>query len=209
MRRGDGSVAAAGIACASRRLTLWARERIGNVSRASQKEEKSRRDTTGLNNLSSAFNTAHIALGANLGDRHRNIKAALDILRGTEGVQIRAVSELIETDAVGGPPGQPRYLNGAAVLDTTLSAGALLSLLLVIENMQGRVRPEDQRDGPRTLDLDLLLFGGKIINESGLRIPHPRMHEREFVLRPLAQIDPDAMHPELHKTISELLNSLQ
>ncbi|MBL0922550.1 MAG: 2-amino-4-hydroxy-6-hydroxymethyldihydropteridine diphosphokinase, partial [Phycisphaerales bacterium] len=119
---------------------------------------------------------ACIALGANLGDRRAQIERALRELRRAPGVRVLAVSELIRTEAVipdGGPP-QPSYLNGAALLETTLAPRALLHLLLRIEADQGRVRADDQRWAPRTLDLDLLLYGGQSTEEPGRAGPHPR-----------------------------------
>lgn len=127
-----------------------------------------------------------MGLGANLGDREGTIRAALDRLAATPGVRVAAVSRLIDTAPVGGPPGQPRFLNGAARLETTLPARALLERLLAIERELGRARAE--RWGPRTIDLDLLLYGERAIDEPDLVVPHPRMRERPFVLGPLAEL---------------------
>jgi 2-amino-4-hydroxy-6-hydroxymethyldihydropteridine diphosphokinase len=129
-----------------------------------------------------------VALGANLGDREATIRAALADLEAAEGVRVVAVSTLRETEPVGYLD-QPPFLNGAAELETSLAPGALLELLLAVERRHGRVREGVPAQGPRTLDLDLLLYGSARIDEPGLRIPHPRLHERAFVLEPLAELD--------------------
>ena len=131
---------------------------------------------------------AHVALGANLGDREATTRAALADLEAAEGVRVVAVSTLRETEPVGYLD-QPPFLNGAAELETSLAPGALLELLLAVERRHGRVREGVPAQGPRTLDLDLLLYGSARIDEPGLRIPHPRLHERAFVLEPLAELD--------------------
>jgi 2-amino-4-hydroxy-6-hydroxymethyldihydropteridine diphosphokinase len=131
---------------------------------------------------------AYVGLGANLGDRERTIRAALAELDGTPGVEVADVSRLVETEPVGYLD-QPRFLNGAAALETSLPARELLDLLLAVERRFGRDREGVAPQGPRTLDLDLLLYGTARIEEPGLRIPHPRLHERRFVLEPLAELD--------------------
>lgn len=148
----------------------------------------------------------YIALGANLGERRENIARAIEGLRAIEGIEVKKVSDLIETAAVGGPADSPPYLNGAAELQTTLAPRALLESLLEIEHQLGRIRRE--RWEPRLVDLDLLLYGQEIIDEPGLTVPHPLMHTRTFVLRPLAQIAPQAVHPAFRKTIAQLLRQL-
>lgn len=130
---------------------------------------------------------AYVGLGANLGDREATIRAALAELPG-----LVAVSELRETEPVG-VVDQPPFLNGAAALDTELSARDLLDALLAIERELGRERRE--RWGPRTIDLDLLLYGEERIDEPGLTVPHPRLHERRFALEPLADLDPELVIP--------------
>jgi len=137
---------------------------------------------------------AYIGLGSNLGDREQTLRSAVDALREAPGVDVVAVSALIDTEPVGFLD-QPRFLNGVAALDTTLPPGALLELLLEIERRFGRTREGTPAAGPRTLDLDLLLYGDAEIDEPGLRVPHPRMHERPFVLGPLAEIAPELRIP--------------
>ena len=131
--------------------------------------------------------TAYIGLGSNLGDRDATIRAAIASLPG-----VVAVSELRETEPVG-VVDQPRFLNGAARLETELSARQLLDVLLAVERELGRERRE--RWGPRTIDLDLLLYGSETIDESGLTVPHPRLHERRFALEPLAELDSELLVP--------------
>jgi 2-amino-4-hydroxy-6-hydroxymethyldihydropteridine diphosphokinase len=128
-------------------------------------------------------------LGSNLGDRERTLLDAVEALRAEPDVEIAAVSALIETEPVGYVD-QPRFLNGVIALDTILSARALLELLLEVERRFGRSRDGVPAQGPRTLDLDLLLYGDAEIDEPGLQVPHPRLHERSFVLEPLAEIAP-------------------
>ena len=135
---------------------------------------------------------AYVGLGANLGPREEALRRAVELLGDTEHVDLIAVSGLRETDPVG-VVDQPRFLNGAAAVETTLSPRALLDALLGIERELGRVRSE--RWGPRIVDLDLLLYGDEIVDEPGLRVPHPRLHERRFALEPLAELDPDLEIP--------------
>jgi 2-amino-4-hydroxy-6-hydroxymethyldihydropteridine diphosphokinase len=158
----------------------------------------------GMRNHASVI--AHIALGANLGDRDHNIHAALAKLGETEGVTVQRVSALIENPAVGMGPDAPPFLNAAAQIKTTLGSHALLHRLLEIEAELGRQRR--QKWEPRTIDIDLLLFGDQILSSQELVVPHPLLHERRFVLEPLAQIAPDAVHPVLQMTIAGLLADL-
>lgn len=130
---------------------------------------------------------AYVGVGANLGDREATIRAALAELPG-----VVAVSALRETDPVGVAQ-QPPFLNGAAALETELAPRELLGVLLAVEQKLGRERRE--RWGPRTIDLDLLLFGRETIDEPGLTVPHPRLHERRFALEPLLDLDPELSIP--------------
>ncbi len=143
---------------------------------------------------------AYIGLGANLGDRRRNLESALATLASTSGIEVAAASTIIET-APAGPAGQGPYLNAAARLRTALGPRRLLEVCLAIEADHGRDRSREQRHGPRRLDLDLLLYDDRIIDEVGLTVPHPRLHERSFVLEPLAQIAESAIHPVLGVSI--------
>jgi 2-amino-4-hydroxy-6-hydroxymethyldihydropteridine diphosphokinase len=136
---------------------------------------------------------AYVALGANLGDRERTLREAVDTLAGEAGIEVLAVSTLRETEPVGVGE-QPPFLNGAAELETSLTARELLDLLLAVEERFGRVRSPGEH-GPRTLDLDLLLYGDQTFDEPGLHVPHPRLHERRFVLEPLAELAPGLLVP--------------
>jgi 2-amino-4-hydroxy-6-hydroxymethyldihydropteridine diphosphokinase len=151
--------------------------------------------------------TAYIALGSNQGDRRDYLDRALEMLRTKPGIVVHQVSSYHETEPVGGPPGQGAFLNAAATLATDLKADELLRVLLEIERELGRVRLVYQ--GPRTIDLDLLLYDDLVYNGAGLVVPHPRMHERLFVLQPLIEIAPNVRHPVLGKTIRELCEQLQ
>jgi 2-amino-4-hydroxy-6-hydroxymethyldihydropteridine diphosphokinase len=135
---------------------------------------------------------AYVGLGANLGDREGTLRRALELLAADPDVEVVAVSRLRETEPVG-VVDQPRFLNGAAALETELGARELLERLLAVERRLGRVRGE--RWGPRTVDLDLLLHGDAVVDEPGLTLPHPRLHERRFVLEPLAELAPDLEVP--------------
>src|ERR1043165_9076214 len=151
--------------------------------------------------------TAYLALGSNLGDRSALLDAALSLLRLQPGISVQTVSSYHETEPVGGPAGQGKYLNAACQIQTSLEPRNLLRVLQAIETQLGRVRTEQW--GPRTLDLDLLLYGAEVlhIQEAGLEliVPHPRMHERGFVLGPLVEIAPLAVHPVLQSTAKDLL----
>jgi pantoate--beta-alanine ligase len=147
-----------------------------------------------------------LGLGSNLGDRVGQLLAAFDALRQHPAIAVQRVSSLVETSAVGGPAGQGKYFNAAAVVETELPPADLLRELLAIEKQLGRERGECW--GPRTIDLDLLLYGDLIIESPQLVLPHPRFHQRRFVLAPAAEIAPDWRHPALHKTIAEFLAAL-
>ena len=149
--------------------------------------------------------TAFVGIGSNLGDRESNLRRAIELLSAEDGVEVVAVSEIRETDPVG-PVEQGPFLNGAVEVETSLGPHELLGRLLSVENRLGRVRSE--RWGPRTIDLDLLLYGGERVDEAGLTVPHPRLHERRFVLEPLADLDPTLEIPGLGP-ISTLLAKLE
>jgi len=148
---------------------------------------------------------AYVALGANLGDREAALRLAVAALAGRGDTAVVAISELRETDPVGYVD-QPQFLNGAVLLETELGARALLDELLEIERELGRVR-DGRRDGPRAIDLDLLLYGDETIDEPGLTVPHPRLHERRFALEPLADLDPELVVPG-RGSVSQLLAAL-
>ncbi len=149
---------------------------------------------------------AYIGLGSNLGERNDILNGAVESLNDRPLIEVTRVSSFIETDPVGGPP-QPPYLNGAAEMNTVLSPIKLLYALHDIEQDFGRERLE--RWGPRTLDLDLLLYEQQIIDTNVLTVPHPRLHTRRFVLEPLNEIAPHALHPILNKTVESMLETLE
>ena len=149
---------------------------------------------------------AYVGLGANLGDREAMLRSALERLAAERGLRIAAVSAFRETDPVG-ILDQPRFLNAAAALDTELAPRALLGRLLAIERRLGRTR-DGPRFGPRTIDLDLLLYGDEEIDEPGLKVPHPRLHERLFALEPLIELDPELAAPGLGR-LAEIVARLQ
>ena len=136
----------------------------------------------------------YLGLGSNLGDRQGTLRAAVGRLRALPQTRVVAVSRLRDTEPVGYLE-QPRFLNGAVELATALSPRALLEALLELERRFGRDRVTYPPQGPRTLDLDLLLYGGQTIAEPGLEVPHPRLHERRFALEPLADLDPSLVVP--------------
>ena len=137
---------------------------------------------------------AFVALGSNLGDRESTLRAAIGRLRALPDTEVKAVSNLRNTEPVG-VVDQPRFLNGAVELETSLGPRTLLDALLELERAFGRDRLSAASQGPRTLDLDLLLYGDAVIEEPGLLVPHPRLHERQFVLEPLADLDPELEVP--------------
>jgi 2-amino-4-hydroxy-6-hydroxymethyldihydropteridine diphosphokinase len=145
---------------------------------------------------------SYIGLGANLGDREANLRAALERLAS---LGVLRVSSFRETDPVG-VTDQPRFVNAVAELETDLAAGALLERLLEIERELGRDRSREERWGPRTIDLDLLLYGDEEIEEPGLTVPHPRLAERRFVLEPLHKLAPDLVLPD-GRRIRDLLDA--
>lgn len=149
---------------------------------------------------------ALIGLGSNLGDRRRTLTEAVGHLAHQSGVQLSAASRWYQTRPVGGPAEQGAYLNGAALLETSLPPEELLARLLKVEGQLGRRR--GHRWEPRTVDLDLLLYNGRVIDQPGLAVPHPRMAWRRFVLEPAAEIAPSLVHPTTGWTIARLLEHL-
>jgi len=157
-------------------------------------------------NDDSDWKTAYIGLGSNLGDREGTLRDALDRLDSRPDVEVVEVSDLRETEPVGGPP-QGNFVNGAAELRTTLEPEELVEALQEVETEFGRTR--EVRWGPRTLDMDLLLYEDRHIDTPDLKVPHPRLHERRFVLEPLWDLCPNRKHPVLKKTIRRLLAELE
>ena len=147
---------------------------------------------------------AYVGLGANLEDREDTIRRAVALVDELAGVDVVSVSSLRETEPWG-PVEQPRFLNGAVALDTTLGPRDLLGTLLEIERRLGRIRHE--RFGPRTIDLDLLVYGDVVLDEPGLTVPHPRLRNRAFALEPLAELDPRLVVPG-QGAVAELLVAL-
>ena len=150
---------------------------------------------------------AYVGLGSNLGDRRAHIDAGVAGLDAIVRTRVVACSTVIETDPVG-PPGQGPYLNAAAQLETGLPAHELLAAMFAVEREHGRDRSKEHRWGPRTLDLDLLIYSGAMIDEPGLTVPHPRLAERAFVLVPLAELAPGLTIPGIGRTPADLLADL-
>jgi 2-amino-4-hydroxy-6-hydroxymethyldihydropteridine diphosphokinase len=149
---------------------------------------------------------AYIGIGANLGNRYETVARALELLARRPGVEVLQVSTLRETEPVGYAD-QPRFLNGAAAVETELDPRALLDELLAVESELGRTR-DGPRFGPRTIDLDLLVYGDREVSEPGLTVPHPRLDERAFALEPLAELDPELEIPGRGR-VEDLLRGLQ
>lgn len=147
---------------------------------------------------------AYLSLGSNMGDRAANLRAAIRQL--DKAGPVRAISSLYETQPVDVPE-QPWFLNCVAVIETRIPPRELLKFVLSIEAGMGRLRLREK--GPRKIDVDVLLFGDRVLEEPGLKIPHPAMHQRRFVLEPLVEIAPEAVHPVLNKTARELLAALE
>jgi len=147
----------------------------------------------------------HVGLGANLGDPERTLVAAVEDLGRLPDVKLRHCSSLYAAAPIGPP--QPEFRNAVVSLATTRNPESLLAALLDIERAHGRIRTE--RWGPRLLDLDILLWGDRVVDAPGLRIPHPELPHRRFALEPLAELDPGARHPVLQKTVAELLAAVR
>ncbi|MCU1308615.1 MAG: 2-amino-4-hydroxy-6-hydroxymethyldihydropteridine pyrophosphokinae [Acidobacteriaceae bacterium] len=147
--------------------------------------------------------TTYLSLGSNVGDREGNLRAAIEQLSRVG--RVLAVSSFYETEPVE-LKDQAWFLNCVVELETEMSAAELLDALLSIERAMGRERI--QAKGPRNIDIDILLCGDAVIDEKGLKVPHPAMHRRRFVLAPLAEIAPDAIHPVFKRSARELLEGL-
>jgi 2-amino-4-hydroxy-6-hydroxymethyldihydropteridine diphosphokinase len=151
---------------------------------------------------------AHIGLGSNLGERETMIRLALEQLAGLPETELGRVSSLYDTAPIGDLE-QPNFLNAVAAVETGLTARQLLWNLLLIERRLGRQRSPQSRYGPRTIDLDLLLFGDQVIDEPELTVPHPELAQRAFVLVPLVELEPTLAHPVLGDTMVALLARLK
>ena len=169
-------------------------------------ERKHPRPTGGRECGGETVTLAAIALGSNVGDREANFRQAIASLKGLG--EVKAVSSFYETDPVGYTD-QPKFLNAAALLETELEPLPLLHALLEIERAAGRDRSTAPPKGPRTLDLDLLLYGDCVLSGPELTLPHPEMHMRRFVLEPLAEIAPLMRHPVLQQSIAALIHDLR
>ncbi len=150
--------------------------------------------------------TAYLGLGSNMGDRFLNLRETLRKLKNATGLKIGRTSPVYETEPVGGPH-QPKYLNMVVEIVTDLEVKKLLKVCQEIEKEMGRVRTE--RWGPRDIDIDILIYGDLVSSTKELTIPHPLFHEREFMLRPMADIAPDLQHPVLDLSISQLLDGVE
>lgn len=148
----------------------------------------------------------YLGVGSNLGDRSENLKRAEALVRKLSQTHFLRSSSVSETDPVGGPP-QGKYLNAVWEIETELSPEALKEGLREIESRFGRKRAV--RNAPREIDLDILFYGEAMLDTKTLKIPHPRLHERSFVLNPLAELSPGFHHPKLKKTVQELLEALK
>jgi 2-amino-4-hydroxy-6-hydroxymethyldihydropteridine diphosphokinase len=153
-----------------------------------------------------ACKRAYIGLGSNRGDREGFLRRAVELLRAEPEVEVVAVSSVRETDPVDFVD-QPRFLNAAVEVETSLAARALLERLLAVEQALGR-RRDGPRFGPRTIDLDLLLYGDEVVDEAGLTVPHPRLAERRFALEPLHELNPHLVVPG-RGPVLDLISALQ
>jgi len=150
--------------------------------------------------------TVLLALGSNLGDRLELLRQARTMIEKHPGISVQGVSPVYETAPVGGPDDQPPFLNTAMEVGTTLPPEELLAWCRKVEESCGRIRGE--RWGPRSIDIDILFYGNLVIRQPELTVPHPRLHERRFVLIPLNELAPDFVHPVFGRTCRELLENL-
>ncbi|MFH1093140.1 MAG: 2-amino-4-hydroxy-6-hydroxymethyldihydropteridine diphosphokinase [Candidatus Omnitrophota bacterium] len=153
------------------------------------------------------WHKVYLGIGSNLGNRRGNVEKSLRLLEGEKEIRIKKQSSLYKTKPVGGPK-QRDFKNGVVLIETTLSAKILLKVLKIIENKLGR-KKDAQKWGPRVIDLDILTYDQIVLKSNRLSVPHPRMHERFFVLAPFAQISPRFKHPLLNKTVGKLLSELE
>lgn len=151
--------------------------------------------------------TVYLALGANIGNRRKNIQSAIAMMHKIKDIRVVRISRLYETEPWGYKD-QPKFINAAVKITTSLLPTQLFMVLKGVEKKLGR-RPQKIKWGPRIIDIDILLYGSQIIKSGRLQIPHPEMHKRIFVLKPLAEIAPQVIHPKLKKTISEILELLK
>ncbi|MCB9029551.1 MAG: 2-amino-4-hydroxy-6-hydroxymethyldihydropteridine diphosphokinase [Deltaproteobacteria bacterium] len=152
----------------------------------------------------------YLSLGSNLGDRYANFQTAIDAIHLYVG-EILAVSTFYKTEPLNSPDAtesQPEFLNAVLCCETTLTPEEVLQKILLVEQELGRVRKEGVHWGPRLIDIDILAMGDLIIEQPGLTIPHPEMHNRDFVLVPLSEIAPDFIHPKMKINISQMLENL-
>lgn len=154
-------------------------------------------DTDTLTGEMRPIRRAVLALGSNLGERMASLQGAVNAIADTPEVWITGVSPVYETEPVDSPPEAKSYLNAVVLVDTTLAASRLMDRALAIEDAFDRERSEEVRNAPRTLDVDLIVVGDRRSDEESLRLPHPRAHERAFVLRPWVDVDPGAEFPDL------------
>lgn len=151
--------------------------------------------------------TSYLGIGSNLGDRIANIETSIEYLRFIPRISVKKISPLYETPASGGPKNQPRFLNAAVKIQTTLTP---LDLLVKLKNIESKLKRKNAVHwGPRTIDLDILFYDDLVFSSSNLSIPHPLLHKRVFVLRPLVDIAPGLMHPQYKRSIKDLLKGFK